>query len=435
MRSMGRYRAYLICLIASCGSPAAMPDAPSNDASGARDARAIDAAVHSASVELSGASPANVSVVFGNGSALQEVALGADGTAEADIAPDASITLVIRGSGSVAASMISVLGAQPGDHLRLDFTNPDTSSAGAFTVAFTPLADPTLSYEAHGPCGFAQTTTSPALLQMRNDCVTPTMDLLVVALDATSTPVGYTHLPDVAFVAGGSATLPAAFTPAFAFDASFTDLGEVASFFVERVVPASTFGFDASGMVTVAGSAASFGSASVSGAAHATIETVFTATDATLGRQQIVDVIDGAAPSYALDVDARLLGWLGSASFEVTTEHMTIPVDTSHTSADPSDLTFTVFEDRRGSTGTTFAWTVFTATPAGFTLPPLPPDLSDLLPQAGDAVTDINVISIESDGVAGYDVARQAPVALLGLLATPHVLPAGTTRLRITSGL
>ena len=387
-----------------------------------------------------GAPAIGAPVIFIDSAQTQKVATGNDGKAMADVLPGASVSVVLDENGNPFVE--TILGAKPGDNLTFgDVQNPTNPSAGTFTVNFPGVSGQ--SYEVFGPCGetFVNGPTSTATLQMSQSCVQSKMDLVIVVNNSAGIGIGYVEAPNITFNSGGSISMDTTQIVGFSqFNANFTNLAGVGNVNLSREAP-DGFGFPSSTGGQVTGQTLPLTANNSVLTANALLRTSFSEVAGDGSFQSNTQSIPGNATTFGLDVDSVLLGWFESPSVDIPSNVVTVPYDQSTTTKDDTDITFIDFEITRppatDAGGNQFIeWLVFQATPATFTLPQLPVEIGDVNPKAGDTVNSFAIRggAIESDGVAGYDVARQDPFAAFETTAfgNPSRLPTGTTKIRST---
>ena len=362
-----------------------------------------------------GAVDVGVPVVFINpdGTLVATVATDSTGKASADVMPGASVTVVQANTSTNNTVLQTVLGAQPGDNLRIGVEVPGTA-VGAFTVNFTPIAGVVNSYSVIGPCfPPAPATGGTATLMMFANCKLDTMDIVVIATSAAGVPLGFLEQTGVAFVAGGSTTIPAAaLQPMATFNATYSNLPvEVTGVGLTRLVP-DGFGLAASTNMTPTGTTLAL---SVLGAQPATalVRNLFQGPGR--ARQQLFQNLAGNVTTYGVDASTTLLPWLGTVTMDVTTGIVTEPVSSAGTTGDTPDLAvLQVAYNRPAAVATTtFRWLVFGPDAGNFTLPTMPAEVGAVNPSAGDVVSSASNFIIESDSVANYDAIRATPYKLL----------------------
>ena len=427
-----------VMAIAACGEVKAnhLPDAPGSGS----DAATIDGSVHGiVTVNVldptgNGAPAIGAPVIFIDAAQTQKVATGNDGKAMADVLEGASVTAVLDENGSTLVE--SILGVKPGDNLTLGDVNTNTDPpAGTFTVNFSGVTGQ--SYEVFGPCGeqFVNGPTSTVTLTMTQSCVQSKMDLLIIVNNAAGLAVGYAESPNITFNNGGSISMDTTNLKSFStFDASYTNVANISSINFSREAP-DGFGFpsSASGQVTGTTLPLSAGLSPLTGSAL--IRTGFSEVNNSGAQQTLTQSIPGNATTFGLDVDTNLLGWLGVPTLDVASNNVTVVYDQSMTSKDDTDISLTEFFINRppatdAGAPQGFIWLVFAATPTSFTLPTLPVELGDLNPKAGDVVQIGITGAVESDGIAGYDIARQDPFSVIETTQNVSRMPTGTSKVR-----
>lgn len=354
-----------------------------------------------------------------------------DGVVTADVHAGASATLVITTGNRT--ELETLLGLKPGDDIILGPRRGPSTDAGTFTVSFATYSGAS-NYTVYGPCGSTSSATSPASLQMSSNCKLDTMDLLVVASDATGTPLASLTKTSVTFQAGGSTAITGTYQSVQQMTASYTNIPAAASTIdIARAVP-DQYGFSDDRSGTPANGTFSTSLAAPQGG-KALITTTAT-NSATNGQQTIQEVIAGNALTHGMDVGATLLPWLGAATFDLTTHRLTVPVDATGTSGDAPDVFFAQASYQRGVSPNIqyFDWLVIGATPGDQTMPTMPMEVGDVMPKATDTAASGLAVIAESDMLAGYDVIRQDVFTLITSVTDPTHPSATKTRMSINFG-
>ena len=146
--------------------------------------------------------------------------------------------------------------------------------------------------------------------------------------------------------------------------------------------------------------------------------------------------IPGNGLTYGMDVGMTLLPFIGNPTFDAASQKIMVPIDTVGTTTDAPDLFYADVTYRRtvNSVTTTYAWIVFGPAPGDVTLPALPAEVGDVMPQATDTITGSFAGMLESDAVAGWDAARPDVYSVQNnAINAPH--PAASRIRESTSGL
>jgi hypothetical protein len=411
-----------LALAAACGKSNSLADAPGADSNRADAANTIDADQHGPvtviALDPDGASgpEAGVQVAFlePTGVLAAEVTTDANGKATADVLPGASVTAVYVVSATQHA-LETVTGVKPGDTITIGDV-ADTTPDGTFTVNLIDVLG-TSEYDVYGPCGAgtfvppnpiaggtrhpnAVVATDPVTISLQKGCETSTMDLVAVRLVA-GVATDYVELAGVPYVASGSVTQTASWTPVASLALDVNDIPtDVTTVNVAGVVP-DDHGFYASITPTININDAQ---ASMSVPLAHTALLISTLDGTRAGEQQIYDMVDGTKTSYALDAGAALLPWVDPPVLDAATGKLTTASTGGNGPGDAFEVD--VSYQRPGTTPVGYVWTVWSASIGDVTLPTLPTDLADNSPQATDTVQISNAFVFDLDLATGYDAVR-----------------------------
>lgn len=328
------------------------------------------------------------------------------GIATSSVHANATATAVIPQNGET--TMMTVTGVQPGDHIILGNSFSTSSGSAAFTVTYPAYSGAT-GYYVVGPCGYYGTTALSYAMTVYDYCKQSTMDIVIIAYNSSG-PIAYLEKPNVAYVAGGSASVSGTYLLPGTFNASYTNidasLNTTNSFDYTRYTPAvdgfgtGNTGTPANGMLNLSGQAFNTQSSSVQ-------------TRITKGNNVgfVVQGMAGNATSYSMDVGATLLPFVGPVTPDFANHKLAVTVDTTGTSNDPVDLSYLLFSYNRpnGSAGTLqFRWYVLGNQAGDVTLPQLPIEVGDVMPQPTDNYTNVFVVLLESSALT-WDMVRSAP--------------------------
>jgi hypothetical protein len=418
--------AFALVICAACGSVkdvGHLPDAPPAPDAG------IDAATHG-TVHVtvldpsgSGVPAAGMRVVFldPDGSLVKTATTDASGKAEADVRAGASVTSVAFAPQTTAYQIETVFAVQPGDDLILGSKDTVTTTIGTFTVTYPAYTVATpASYTVGGPCGFV-TVPAPAgapppttaTLSFTSDCKLDTMELVVIANDATKA-LGFLTKTGVPFAANGSANLSGAYQPALGFTGTYTNVNaNVANLNMRRKVP--------DGLAPAASATATPPTASqvlnITGAIGTAAQVETQVQNTSRAQQLVRKVLAGAKPFDDMDLGATLLPWLGIPTLDAATGKITLPVDTTGTGTATPDIVEVIATYRRTDpvTGATtgFTWALFSPVLGDITLPKLPPDAGNVMPAPSDTILRVLAAAFESDAVASYDAVHSDPFGSL----------------------
>ncbi len=234
----------LAALSGGCGkvtSPNGGSDAgPGSDAGGSVDANQTPVTVTVLTLTGDGTPDATAKVVFQDpdGNVVADVTVDPQGHTQSPLPRGGSVTAIrtsTDASGNPTAEVSTITEVAPGDALTFGLTaSPGVSQGGQTTMtASFPLVSGATLYKFSTPCGTVNTASSPVTLSFRDSCHGATFDLLG-ATNAGGVPM-YVRLASVAYQAGGSFSIPTAFSamPNFTVNASNVP-AEVSSMSVTR---------------------------------------------------------------------------------------------------------------------------------------------------------------------------------------------------------
>ena len=344
------------------------------------------------------------------------------GTVTGNVFAGANATAIYTESTTVF-ELQTVFGIAPGDDITLGTTALDQTPAGTFTINFT--ADPgATSYTVVHPCGPITTMSTSPVVNLFNYCAHPAMDLVVVSLAANGQPMHFVEKSGVAFTDGGSTTMPASWQPLVAFSATYTNIGaDVSEVRLNRSVPDKN-GYFLSGTGPPSGSPRTL---ELNGPTAIT-SVLQTQLLASTGAYQVVTAgVDGTAATYALDVGASELGWLGTPALDFTAEKITVPV----TGSNAGDG-FEVILNYDNLASTFYSWNLYAPTAGDIQLPAIPLALGDYLPKNGYNVSALVGRLLETTALDGNKAFRANPGdSFPSLTTSPPV--GGVIRLSTTS--
>ena len=417
--------ALALCVVA-CGSVKVghLPDAsPGADAGTDAVTRGT---VHVTVLDPSGSGvPApDMHVVFldPDGSLVKSATTDTNGKAEADVLPGGSVTSVVFASQTTTYQMETVFAVKPGDDLILGSKDTVTTQIGNFTVTYPAYTVTTpASYTIGGPCG-SVTVPAPAAgpppttatLPFTSDCQLDSMELVVVANDATPKALAYLTKTGVPFAANGSANLSGGYQSALSFTSTYTNANaNITNLTMRRKVP--------DGFATAASATATPPTApqvlNVTGPIGTAAQIETQVLGPSRAQQLVRRVVSGAKPSDDMDLGATLLPWLGTPTLDVASGKVTLPVDTTGTSTATPDIVEMIVTYRRTDpvTGaiTGFTWTLFSPVLGDVTLPKLPPDAGNVMPLSSDTILRVLAAAFETDAVASYDAVHNDPFGSL----------------------
>ncbi len=317
----------------------------------------------------------------------------------------------------------TVFGIAPGDDITLGSTALDQTPAGSFTINFTADSGAT-SYSVVHPCASITTMSTSPVVNLFNYCAHPSMDLIVISLAANGQPMHFVEQSGVAFTDGGSTTMPVTWQPLVAFSANYTDIGaDVSGLGLNRSVPDKN-GYFLSGTGPPSGSPRTL---QLNGPTAVT-SVLQTQLSASTGAYQVITAgVDGTATTYALDVGASELGWLGTPTLDIAAEKVTVPV-TGSAAGDGFELIL----DYDNLANTLYSWNLYAPTAGDIQLPAIPLALGDYLPKTGYNISALVGRLLETTTLDGNKAFRANPGdSFPGLTTSPAV--GGVIRLSTSS--
>ncbi len=343
---------------------------------------------------------------------MTTVMTDAGGTVTGNVFAGANATAIYTES-DTEFQLQTVFGIAPGDDITLGTSSLDQTPAGTFTINFTADTGAT-SYSVVYPCGSITTMSTAPVVNLSNYCAHPAMDLVVVSLAANGQPMHFVEQSGVAFSDGGATTMPATWQPLVAFSATYSDIGaDVSDVRLNRSVPDKN-GYFLSGTGPPSGSPRTL---QLDGPTAVT-SVLQTQLVASTGAYQVVTAgVDGTATTYALDVGASELGWLGTPTLDIATEKVTVPVTGS-----PAGDGFELILDYDNLAGTLYSWNLYAPTAGDIQLPAIPLALGDYLPKTGYNVSALVGRLLETTALDGNKAFRADPSdAFPQLTASPAV--------------
>jgi len=407
-------RASVLVVLAACSVPTSQFTGVGADAGSSDGAVVAPGMVKVTVVDQTGVNPVpNVPVVFSNpdGTMVAQATSAIDGTAQAEVPGVVSVTAI----SPVAATyrLVTELGVEPGDAIRLGQVTDDRTPVGTFTVMFPSVPGAT-GYEVTGPCGGVDVPTSPAVLTITRDCMVPSMEIVVIAIGGAQGMNAFDK-NNVPFTDGGSVDLTSSPTPVLAVDASYTNLPveqTVSSIETSRYVPAQGVGPHSGCQSNDSVSGASLDASLIFCPQTTNALMISLISSATHQGQLIQQAIAGDATHYDVDASASLLPWVARPTLDRTTRAFHVALDPNGTTNDAPDLVEVELQYTHSLNGTPtfFVWQAYMPTAADFVFPALP--LADMLPTEADT-TQFEFVSLqELSGLTGYAPLRADVVGL-----------------------
>lgn len=357
-----------------------------------------------------------------DGSLVKSATTDTSGKADAEVLPGGSVTSVVFAAQTTTYQIETVFAVHPGDDVILGTKDTVTTTIGNFTVNYPAYTAATpASYTVGGPCGTVTVPTpaaggpppTTATLSFTSDCKLDSMELVVIANDATKA-IGYLTKTGVPFAANGTANLSGAYQPALAFTGTYTNVNaNITSLALRRRVPD---GLGALISATAAPPTATQ-ALSLTGPVGTTALVETQVVNTSRAQQLVRRMLAGAKPSDDVDMSAALLPWLGTPTLDVASGKITLPTDATGTSTAAPDLVEMVVTYRRtdavSGAATGFTWTLFSPDLGGVTLPKIPPDAGNVMPAPSDTISRILAAAFESDALANYDAVHTDPLGSL----------------------
>jgi hypothetical protein len=417
-------RRIALALLAACGSHSAASDAAGCPCDAPGDAPPPPGLVTVQVVDHKGAPLAGEPVVFIDADTTTTAkTTDATGAATQLVSAGASVTVVhviIEPTPPNITTLTTVTQLVPGDSITLDAdaflthsTPLDTTPAGTFTVSYPGYAG-AASYSIYDPCGVTASSTTTKLLALAAGCATSPMNLVVVATSSGGTALAWTQKAGVTFASGGSTTITDSWHALGQITASYTNpTAGVANIELDRYTP------------TMRGARA-FQSADTNGATTAIAISAPLATGAVMQaildpcrsgdplcnnatRQIVSQAVDGTQTTYALDVSAQLLPWLGNPVFAPATTTLSIAI----TGSQPVDVFAVDMLYVRNNTDP-YLWRLFAPAPLpSLQFPTLPAGVTDATIKPTDKMSTTHAYACESDAIAGYRAAIADPYGAL----------------------
>ncbi len=356
---------------------------------------------------------ANQTVVFASADGtVTEVKTDAMGKAHSDLigGPSASVSTVWPIS-ATSVHVGSIMGVVPGDDATLGENDVGGTDAGTFdlynipTSPYANVAGATMT--AYGPCGSTSVAASATdiSLTLSSDCKDNATDVVIV-----NTYQGTSYyalaLPNVTFSMNGSANMG---NGSWTYMGNTYVTGQIANIpavFTDVSFDRSTHvnnGFDQSGSATPAGSPPS---ATIQvQAAPSTNGFVTISMNGTDGTTQMVSQIrqkiGGLSFTYGIDATAQGMPVLDKVAFDPATAKMSF----TRTGTSAPDVAITLVSYKRGTVN--YQWEmVVPPDVTSIVFPPLPTDLADANPKAGDTVASSVILLADSTNIADYDAIR-----------------------------
>jgi hypothetical protein len=405
-------------VLAACGSNHHTVDGGHDSAHDTLSQPTADAPPGSVTIEVTsgGKAVANVPVYFQNIDST--VVLGATtdthGTVGAVLAAGGFVTAIEPDDGTGITKLATFAGVQPGDalHLDLDATTPPAGTDTVLTVAQYAGA---VAYDVYSPCGMVSLGPSGTGEVAFQGCPN-VVDLLVVAVDDTNTPLQAYFKPSVTIgpapsdamaystdISAGNPFVPLDPT-SFAYTAVPSTVAWVKTT-QELWGPSGRLFDQTNGAAPTAMTASySLDQPAATGLLAVTVTDVTpdSSTNANQHGEQLVYDWDTWSGSYGLDITTTLLAPYLTDPMYVMETHELAWTEGTGTTPDFARARIMVYRDAI-PTGTTWTWSIIaprTLMPK-LAFPTLPTESFDFNPMMTDTLSVSDLTNVRAPG--GYD--------------------------------
>lgn len=351
-----------------------------------------------------GSPAAVVPVVFTDpdGTMVAEVMTDAQGMAQADVLPGATVTAVFSNTGGGSGALLgTVMAVNPGDHIQIGFKNNTPINAlGNMTINFPALAGAT-NYLVYNSCTSSSTTGTSVTVSFNSRCQKDTYDIMVVAEDGSGNVLQVATLNGAAFNDGGTLNVPNNYqgggTMQFQFDnvpaaitgisASRTNLSQGRTLFGQPATITITQGTGTGSITRLAG-----GDQAQVTAAFQTGSPII---------HELFERVPASAATYTLDVTSDVLPVLQAPTYNKSKGRIDWTAADGGSQADA--LIAIAQYQRTMPTAQNFQW--FMVGPGSLTavtLPTLPDDLASDMPTTGDSL-GMGVFLVNTADIDTYD--------------------------------
>lgn len=328
---------------------------------------------------------------------------GYNGTWTVATAPTATTFTANLGSGALAGSGTNSIGAT-------------ASKATVFAVNYNAYPGAADHYEVHTRCGTTDVgNVTAAVLALPVGCVTSPMNIEVLA-KSSGTTLASTQQAAVAIIPGGSTTITDTWQAPTQLTATYTNpTAQVTDILAARMspyvrgLPIAENASSASATTTL--------TLNVSKPPQAALVTSLAClgtgggclnTPSGSAGQRIMEIVDGTAGTYALDIAANLLPWVKAVYVPATTT-----LDITVTGSGAIDIFEGNLRYTRGQA--IYTWRVFGPLAQSVKFPTLPasaPGDPTIVP--ADVMSSYQAFVGESDAINGYRDAIKSPFEALG---------------------
>jgi len=387
-------------------APASETDAPTSTTDGPlpEEGGPIHVTLHS---WLRTASPVSgAQVVVSDAAGARTAPTDGDGKAAVQGRTGAAVTVVQRNPTSKSATIVTILGAKPGDELRLGRPTPlVTSSNGDMSVTLKTTPPGTVgAYAFFNGCDRAFTTNaSQAATLDFSRCTGEQHDIIVTALDKSGIDgkvVAWNSALDRSFVDGGTIEITGAWKNPATLTATLEGLpSDRHSLVVDRWNRQGELVYDNAHVRREQPSVDPLKLPFANPGTDAVIVTEL-GTGPNDDGQFFAQAITPAT-AYQLKVDKVLLPWVSKPTFDAATRTLRW-VETGTATHDATIVTIN-YKSSAGSIG----WIVIAPPEStSVVLPDLPADLDDVDTAADTKPSTISVELLEIPDIAGYDAFR-----------------------------
>ena len=395
-----------LVLVAACGkvSHRAADASPGAPDSGPDASLRGTVTVIALSPSGDGSPAAVVPVVFTDpdGTMVAEVTTDAQGVAQADVLPGATVTAVFAssGGGGTGALLGTVMAVNPGNHIQIGFkSNTPITSLGSMTINFPALAGAT-NYLVYNGCTSASTTGSSVSISFDSRCQRDTYDIMVVAEDGSSNPLKVATLNSAAFADGGTLTVPNNYQGGLGqMQFNFTNIpADITNISANRAnLSQGRTLFGQAATITINQGAGTGSVTRLAGGDKALVTVAFQSTML----HELFERVAGNAASYNVNVSTDILPVLQQPTYNKNKSQIDWTAAATGSSADA--LIGIVNYQRTMPAAASFQW--FIVGPGNLSavsVPTLPDDLADNMPTTGDSL-GMGVFLVETANIGTYD--------------------------------
>ncbi len=416
----------LTCLLvtAGCGKVSGLVDSKGGGDDVIDAAVTIDADPHGAvkvtalETQQSGQPSVGIEVLFmePDGSLAARLRTDSNGKAQANVLAGSSVT-VIWPTGPTSTILETITQVKPGDDLRMydgfaqygqTVDPPPTHMLNVNYPAFSGATQ----YYTYGSCGSGYSTTTSSQLTFYAACETSTMDVVVLAYNASG-PAGFLVRSGVT-PGQGSVSLSGAYQSLSSFNANLTNIpGTVSNLSVYRYT-GDGYGPEAYAYASPPTSTEMLPMQVVQTSSPGFFNTLLQSPQRSVST--ISQPVGASTLTLNLDVGATMLPFIVTPILDPATGKVTTTDTTTDGDAYAVDV---VYFRTVGQVSSQFEWAVLMPQVGGFTLPTLPADLMNLYPAAGDSSNAFNNTArlVDIDNKT-YDDLRQDVIGVVSTATT-----------------